>query len=159
MLLSKTCEYGLRAMLHLAAEARGEYVSLGDISERLGISFTFLGKIFQTLSERELTKSRRGPHGGVALARGPDSITLYEIVAALDGEDVFRQCVLGLPGCGEQTPCPMHHSWVHQRDQLELLFRRATLDEMAAETREREYRLSAVESSAGDEADEMAAEP
>jgi hypothetical protein len=37
---------------------------------------------------------------------------LYEIVVAIDGEDLFRECVLGLPGCGDATPCPLHDEWI-----------------------------------------------
>ncbi|PQJ33698.1 transcriptional regulator [Salinibacter sp. 10B] len=149
MLLSNSCEYGLRALLYLSAEEGEGYVSLREISKRLDISFAFLGKIFQSLNESELTTSRRGPSGGVALARDPTTITLYEVVVALDGEELFTECVLGLPGCGEQEPCPLHQSWAQQRDQLELLFRRATLAETAQETKEQNYRLTST--IAGDE--------
>lgn len=142
MLLSKRSEYGLRAMLYLAGEVNREYVPIGDISDRLGISFAFLGKIFQTLNDAELTTSRRGPHGGVALSRSSASITMYDVVAALDGQDVFRECVLGLPGCGEQKPCPLHDSWARQRDQVELLFRRASLAQLAKDREAQGFRLA-----------------
>lgn len=142
MLLSKSCEYGLRALLYLAANPTDGYVSLRDVSDRLDLSFAFLGKIFQQLSDAGLTLSRRGPHGGVALARDPERITLYEIVAVLDGEDLFTECVLGLPGCGDAKPCPLHGPWARERDQLELLFRRATLADTAQEAKEQDYRLT-----------------
>jgi len=144
MLLSKSCEYGLRALLYLAAEEEPGYVSVRTISDRLDISFAFLGKIFQSLNDAGITGSQRGPSGGVALARDSATITLYEVVAALDGEDLFTECVLGLPGCGDETPCPLHEAWVQQRDQIELLFRRATLAEAAEETRAQNYRLAAL---------------
>lgn len=147
-MLSKSCEYGLRALLYLAAEEQSGYVSVKTISGRLDISFAFLGKIFQSLNDAGLTVSRRGPRGGVGLARDPETITLYDVVAALDGEALFTECVLGLPGCGDATPCPLHDSWVQQRDQIELLFRRATLAEAAEETRTQNYRLAAL---SGDE--------
>lgn len=142
MLLSKSCEYGLRALLYLVAENAEGYESLRDISEQLDLSFPFLGKIFQTLNESGLTTSQRGPGGGVALARDPATITLYEVISALDGEKLFTECILGLPGCGEEKPCPLHNSWARQRDQIELLFRRATLAETARVTKEENYRLT-----------------
>jgi hypothetical protein len=37
---------------------------------------------------------------------------LYEIVVAIDGEDLFRECVLGLPDGGDATPCPLHDEWI-----------------------------------------------
>jgi len=144
MLLSKRCVYGLRALLYLAAERPEGYTSLRDISERLDLSFPFLGKIFQQLNESGITASQRGPSGGVSLARSPERVTLYEVVVALDGEGLFTECVLDLPGCGEEKPCPLHEAWVRQRDQIELLFRRANLAETARLTREQNYRLTAL---------------
>lgn len=142
MLLSKSCEYGLRALLYLAAESPEAYVSLRDLSKRLDIPYAYLGKIFQELNESGLTASQRGPSGGVCLARDPETIPLYEVVAALDGEDLFTECVLGLPGCGQAKPCPLHNSWARQRDQIELLFRRASLAETAMEVKDQNYRLA-----------------
>jgi Rrf2 family protein len=142
MLLSKSCEYGLRALLYLAAESPDAYVSLRDLSRRIDVPYAYLGKIFQQLNDSGLTASQRGPSGGVALARDPATVTLYEIVAVLDGEALFTECVLGLPGCGQAEPCPLHDSWGRQRDRIELLFRRASLAETAREVRNQNYRLA-----------------
>ena len=148
MLLSKSCEYGLRALLYLAANPTEGYASLRDVSDRLNLSFTFLGKIFQQLADAGLTVSQRGPSGGVALARDPTTITLYEVVAVLEGEELFTECVLGLPGCGQEKPCPLHRTWTQQRDQIELLFRRANLADTAEETKAQNYRLTSLTNSA-----------
>ena len=99
-MLSNSCEYGLRATLYLASLDEEGYVPIGTISEELDISFPFLTKIFQKLNDAGLLTSQRGPKGGVALTQPADEVTLYEIVVAIDGEDLFQECVLGLPGCG-----------------------------------------------------------
>jgi Rrf2 family protein len=129
-MLSKSCEYGLRASLYLASLDHDGYVSIGTISEDLGISFPFLTKIFQKLNAAGLLDSQRGPKGGVALTRPADQVTLYDIVVAIDGDDLFRECVLGLPNCGEAKPCPLHDQWVDERDRVETMFRNATLAEL-----------------------------
>ena len=145
MLLSKSCEYGLRAMLYLgslgrdddAEEATGrsraptqEYVSIQAISDDLEIGFSFLTKVFQQLNDAGLLTSKRGPGGGVALTRAPDAISLYEIVVAIDGDDLFKECVLGLPGCGEAEPCPLHDHWTEERDRIKTTFQATTLAEV-----------------------------
>lgn len=138
-MLSKSCEYGLRASLYLASLDRDGYVSIGTISEELDISFPFLTKIFQKLNDAGLLESRRGPNGGVALTTPADEITLHEIVVAIDGPDLFQECVLGLPGCGEAEPCPLHEQWTEERSRVETMFRDTTLAELP------EVRLAAVE--------------
>lgn len=131
MLLSKRCEYGIRAALHLAAEEPSGYVATRDVSAALGIPYPYLAKITQDLIAAGLLTSQRGPAGGVALARPPSRITLEEIVLALDGPAVFAACVLGLPGCGEQRPCPLHEQWGETRERIHRMFERATLAAMA----------------------------
>ena len=146
MLLSKACEYGLRAALYLASLDDDGYVSIRTISDRLDISFTFLTKIFQQLNEAGLSESHRGPNGGVAFTRSTDAITLYEIVVAIDGEALFEECVLGLPNCGTDTPCPIHERWTEERGRLEGLFKQHTLDDMASRIKDFDVRLVATPS-------------
>jgi Rrf2 family protein len=141
MLLSKRCEYGLRAMLYLATlgdESEGdaapdptrEYVSIQTVSDDLDIGFSFLTKVLQQLNDAGLLTSKRGRGGGVALTRPPPRIALYDIVVAIDGDELFEECVLGLPGCGEAEPCPLHDRWTTQREQMKELFQDTTLAEV-----------------------------
>jgi len=129
-MLSKSCEYGLRATLYLSTLESDGYVSIGEISDELDISFPFLTKIFQKLNDADLLTSQRGPKGGVALTKPPSEIAIYDIVVAIDGDNLFKECVLGLPGCGDAAPCPLHEQWTDKRDQVEAMFRSATLDEL-----------------------------
>ncbi len=133
MLLSRTCEYGVRAMVYLAAESPTDFRSVRSISENLEISFHFLTKIFQQLTRFGLLKSYRGPNGGVMLSRPASEITLKEIVVAIEGPDLFTECVLGLPGCCEERPCPLHESWSTVRVELETMLEGRTLDEIGAD--------------------------
>jgi len=139
MLLSKSCEYGLRAMLYLALHTSSEagretsareYVSIRTVSDELEIGFSFLTKVFQQLNDAGLLTSKRGPGGGVALTHPPSDVPLYDIVVAIDGDELFEECVLGLPGCGEAEPCPLHEQWADEREQLRAMFRSTTLAEV-----------------------------
>lgn len=143
-MLSKSCEYGLRATLFLAALDQKGYVSIGTISEELDISFPFLTKIFQKLNDAGHLTSQRGPKGGVALTTPADEMTLYDVVVAIDGDDLFEECVLGLPGCGDERPCPLHDRWADERDRVEELFRSMTLAELAKRIHGDDLRLAAV---------------
>ncbi len=141
-MLSKACTYGLLASLHVAKQDAG-YVSIREMSGHLGISFHFLTKILQVLTQAGIMRSHKGPNGGVALARPADSITLMEIVTAIDGNALFTQCMLGLPGCGHATPCPMHDHWVGIRAALTDLFNRQTLADTTRDVLDKNLRLAA----------------
>ncbi|ARA93775.1 hypothetical protein AWN76_011765 [Rhodothermaceae bacterium RA] len=132
-MLSRRCSYGLQAVLFLASQEQGAYIPIQHISERLGLSSHFMTKVLQHLTHHGLLRSLRGPHGGVALARPPGQITLKEIITAIDGPDLFEACVLGLPGCGEQKPCPLHEAWKEVRGCLGSTFAGTTLATLVAE--------------------------
>lgn len=143
MLLSKSCVYGLRASMYLAAHNSNEYVSIREMSEKLSISFHFLTKILQQLTSDGLMESVTGPKGGIRLSQKGKEAKLLDIVLAIDGPGLFTQCALGLPGCGVEKPCPLHNSWMHSREQIKNMLKRTNLMELAEEGRQNDYRLTA----------------
>ena len=144
-MFSSSCEYGLRATMYLAAIENGdEYISIGRISEDLDISFHFLTKTFQKMTQAGLLESQRGPSGGVRLARDPEEITLRDIVFAIDGPGLFTECILGLPGCGDDKPCPLHNQWATERERLVDMLEEATLDQLVHDIETLDLRLRAT---------------
>src|SRR5690606_1115699 len=144
MLFSRGCEYGLRAALYLVSLKANGYVPIRKLSDDLDIEFHFLTKQFQQLAEAGLVRSQRGPRGGIALARPADQITLLDIVLAIDGPELFTECVLGLPGCGEAEPCPLHPHWATERQHLRTMLEGTNLQDMAARIGRESYRLKFV---------------
>jgi Rrf2 family protein len=142
MLLSKACEYGIRAVLYLTDGPKGTYVPIRSVSDALGIPYHFLAKVVQTLAQADVLTSSRGPNGGIALARPASQIALKEIVVALDGDGIFKECVLGLPGCGERKPCPLHEQWAPARDRIHRMFDHVSLAEMAERMETHDFRLA-----------------
>ena len=141
MLLSRTCEYGIRAMMQLATKSPHEFIAVRKISNELEISFHFLTKICQQLSRAGLVRSYRGPNGGVKLAKPASKISLMEIVVAIEGSNLFTECVLGLPGCGDESPCPLHDSWAHVRGELIQMLEKRSLSQIAEDVAARNLRL------------------
>ena len=142
MLLSQRCEYALRAALYVAVAAPTTYIAVREISDALDTPYHFLAKIVQTLTRAGFFTSMRGPHGGVALARLASQISLLDIVHAVDGSAVFQECVLGLPGCDDRNPCPLHDQWAAARAQVRRMFATATLADLAARIQAGDFRLS-----------------
>ncbi len=134
MLFSKGCTYAIRAALLVATRETREgrkFIPIRELADELGLSFHFLTKIMQELTEAKIMESFKGPNGGVGLARPAHAIALIDIIAAVDGMALFTECALGLPGCGEATPCPLHESWSKRREDLRRMFARTTLSALA----------------------------
>lgn len=142
MLLSKSCEYGMRASLFLAFRDGEGYISIREISDKLDISFHFLTKILQQLTAQSLVTSFKGPKGGVKLAKPGQKIKLLDIVKAIDGDDLFNECVLGLEGCGDREPCALHHKWMDHRIGIKKMLDSTTLKELADQSKAKNYRIN-----------------
>lgn len=118
------------------------YVSIGEISEELDISFHFLTKTFQSLTEKGILKSYRGPGGGVAFVTPPEAIFLIDVVRIIEGEDFFDSCLLGLPGCGEAAPCPVHDFWKEAKGAMKREFETTSLAGLADKVSRQRLRIS-----------------
>jgi Rrf2 family protein len=143
MLFSKGCTYAIRASLLVTLKEMDEnrkFIPLRELSDELNLSFHFLTKIMQSLTEARIIESFRGPNGGIGLARPAKEITLLNIVAAVDGMALFSDCALGLPGCGESKPCPLHASWAKRREDLRKMLSRTSLAMLAKDIHEHDRR-------------------
>jgi Rrf2 family protein len=134
VIFSKKCEYGMQAVLYLAAQEKGTLVSAEDISKVLKIPREFISKILQSLKESGLISSSKGKSGGFSLAKPASRIKLIDVVAAIDGLEMFDSCVLGFPECSPTHPCPVHDTWGPLRTQTYDMLTSETIDKLKEKT-------------------------
>lgn len=141
MLFSKACEYGIRAMLYLASQDHARPMRVREIAEALQIPVPFLSKIVHSLSRNRLIHSQKGPGGGVTLAQASSEITLLQVVEVIDGLDLFQACVLGIPHCSDDFPCPLHEKWSGLRSEIYDMLTSCTLDQIIDQLHDRGWIL------------------
>ena len=129
-------------MIYLGSLESDDFVSVRSISNALNISATFLAKILKGLVMHSLVVTHRGPRGGVKLARPASTITVRQVIEAIDGEGLFRECVLGLPECGNDVPCPMHAEWMNTRQLIQQTFDSSTVADLGTSFASGGIRLS-----------------
>ncbi|MGE5401508.1 MAG: RrF2 family transcriptional regulator [Ignavibacteriales bacterium] len=134
VIFSKKCEYGLQAVLYLAANLQEEVVRVDVIAQQLNIPKEFVSKILQSLRENGIIESKKGKTGGFTLAKSPDQIKLIDIVEAIDGLGIFNSCVLGFPNCNPDHPCPVHDKWGKLRMEAYRMLSEETLDKFKERT-------------------------
>lgn len=134
VIFSKKCEYGLQAVLYLAAQVSGSIISADDIAKKLNIPKEFISKILQNLTDSGIVASKKGKSGGFSLSRDPKMIKLIDIVAAIDGLEMFDKCVLGFPNCNPINPCPLHDKWGALRTQTYNMLTDETIDKFKEKT-------------------------
>jgi Rrf2 family protein len=141
-MLSKTCTYGVQAAIYVAARKCEDWISINEISSNLNISFHFLTKVLQQLTNAGIMTSQRGVHGGVMLAKRAEDVSLLDLISVIDGTDVFEQCMLGLPGCGVAEACPVHDRWVMLRTEIVRVFMGTSLEALARDATMLNLRLA-----------------
>jgi len=133
MIYSRSVEYGLRALTHLAALPRGAQKMVREIAAEEDAPLFYLAKTLQQLARRGILHSVKGPSGGFSLSRPPRKISLMDVVDALDGSDGFERCAVGLPECDDETPCPLHDIYKPVRQAVIRYMTRTTLADLADE--------------------------
>jgi Rrf2 family transcriptional regulator, iron-sulfur cluster assembly transcription factor len=85
MRFSLQVQYAICGVFDLAYNGHGEPVQIRVISERQGVPARYLEQIFGRLRRSEIVASKRGPGGGYTLARTAGTITLREVLEAVEG--------------------------------------------------------------------------
>jgi Rrf2 family transcriptional regulator, iron-sulfur cluster assembly transcription factor len=141
MLLSKSCEYAIRAAVYIAYTSRlGRKAGIIEIAGAIGSPMHFTGKILQALSRKQILESVKGPNGGFYLDCHR-SVFLIDIVRAIDGDELFTACAMGLKNCSDNEPCPMHRQIKPIKAQLLAEFSKKSLGEMVKEYEQKRYFL------------------
>lgn len=117
MRLTTKGRYAVTAMLDLALHAQDDPVSLAHISERQGISISYLEQLFAKLRRHHLVKSVRGPGGGYKLGYLSEEISVAQIVDAVD-ESVDATRCNGGGDCQDGEVCLTHDLWQDLSQQI-----------------------------------------
>ncbi len=142
MILSRTTQYAIQALIYMATQPPGVAVLNRTIAEYLGSPPTYLAKILQELCRGNLLYSFRGKQGGFCLRERSDKINLMQIAILIEGPGFTDNCVLGLKVCSEKTACPMHARWFPIKQEIVRLLQGQTLDMLAATVVSGKYQLT-----------------
>ncbi|HQV52856.1 MAG: Rrf2 family transcriptional regulator [Flavobacteriales bacterium] len=118
-MLSLSCKAAIKAVVFLGSKlSSGERVSLKDVSVFIGENEHTVGKLLQRLVKADLICSLKGPRGGFYISPEQADLPVIRIVHTMDGDDVFKQCGLGLSKCSDSHPCPFHDGFKPIREQF-----------------------------------------
>jgi Rrf2 family protein len=130
-MFSRSSGYAIQALTYMAAQPSGKLVGAREIATSLEIPMPFLWKILRKLSQQKLVRSFKGVHGGYELARPASNIRLSEILLVWNDSSLMGDCVLGLSGCDDQDPCPLHEHWKDVREEIERKVKNTRLSDLA----------------------------
>lgn len=142
MVLSRTSQYAVQALIYIATQPVGQPVLNKDIAERLNVPAAYLAKILQSLCKQGLLDSFRGRLGGFRLKEGLHRTTLMQILVLTEGPEFTKSCILGLKECSDATACPLHFKWSPVKKKILLMLNQMNLEELAKAVVTGKYRLA-----------------
>ncbi|HMQ14602.1 MAG TPA: Rrf2 family transcriptional regulator [Phycisphaerae bacterium] len=130
-MVSRTVEYALRAIVWLASQD-GSPRTTRQMAHATQVPAGYLAKVMQTLVDAGLVSSQRGLGGGFVLARDPRSISVLDVVAAVEPIPRIRACPLKL-SAHQLHLCPLHRRIDDALAMVEKAFAESTIAELLAE--------------------------
>jgi Rrf2 family transcriptional regulator, iron-sulfur cluster assembly transcription factor len=127
--LSQTTGYAIYALACLEDPACRPRL-IRDIAACSAIPKAYLAKVVNQLSRKGLLATKRGYRGGIFLTKPASTISLLEIVLAVEGDRWIGDCMLGLQGCEASDRCPTHAEWQHIRTEIETVLRHTMLSDV-----------------------------
>jgi len=115
MKLTPAAEFAVRGVLVLAQRGGQGPVTLETICAQRDLPRQYLVKIFGSLNKAGIVTPVRGKRGGYMLARDPASITLLEVIEAVEGQITLNLCQHNPPKC-DRTDCPLRPVWTELQD-------------------------------------------
>lgn len=130
-MLSLTCKAAIKAVLYLASHVAGtQRFGMVEVAAAIDENEHTVGKLLQKLVKADIIHSAKGPNGGFYITDAQLSQPIIRIVHAIDGEELFTSCGLGLSHCSHQHPCPIHNDYKKVRDGFEQLCRQKTIADL-----------------------------
>lgn len=116
--ITRQADYALRAVVEIARCPEGERIATATVAERQHIPLPFLAKIISQLVVRGILEATRGASGGVRLARDPDSISMCDVIEAIDGPVLINACARDPHNCDFSSSCPLCEVFVSAQQNL-----------------------------------------
>jgi len=129
MRLTTKGRYAVTAMLDLSLNYGIRPITLADISDRQGISLSYLEQLFANLRRQGLVSSSRGPGGGYRLSRSADEVSVLDVISAVDEKVEATRCE-GKGNCSNGEQCLSHEIWQSLSDQIRTYLAGITLGEV-----------------------------
>src|SRR5215510_12358914 len=131
--LSKKADYALMAMKHLATHNDVASTSARAIAEEYNIPLELMAKVLQKLARRGLLASHQGTRGGYTLSKTPSSISVADIIQAIDGPLTVTACSTGDDQCEQYKRCNVRDPLWRIKDRIIAALATVSLAEIASE--------------------------
>lgn len=130
--ITRKADLATRAMLALAAT--GERTKAAALAGRVGTTPGFLSQAMAPAVARGWVRSEPGPTGGYTAVVDPSTVSVLDVIEAVEGPTDTERCVLEDRACTAGGLCGLHRPWAAARAQLLAELRRTSLASLEQQT-------------------------
>lgn len=123
--ITRATDIAVRAVQFLAAT--NAPVTAAVLAAHAGTTAGFLSQSLGRMVRRGWLTSEPGPKGGYRWAVDPSTVSVLDVIEALEGEVALTECVLSSGACRDGASCLAHGAWRAARDVLVDTLRKAML--------------------------------
>jgi FeS assembly SUF system regulator len=131
--ISKLTDYGTVVMVHVAREPQ-RFHSASEIATAVFVAPPTVAKVLKVLTRNGLLASQLGVRGGYRLARAPETISIAEVLDALEGPLAVTECSEGLGLCAMEGTCAVSGVWQEVNGAIRTTLRSISLADITAAT-------------------------
>lgn len=102
----------------IAALTDGQRWQAARLAEQVGTSAAYLAHIVGPLTRAGWVHSAPGPTGGHQLVADLDTVSLLDLIEAVEGPTDNGRCVMAAQSCPAPEPCAVHETWIRARTAL-----------------------------------------
>jgi len=111
-MLNKATKYAIWVLVYTKKQNdKGLKPGIEEIARKIGGPRFYMAKILQKLVAKGIIKSLKGKGGGYFFDKSNPEITIKELMEEDEIKKVFSTCILGMKGCGAETPCSLYNKW------------------------------------------------
>lgn len=131
MKFSKSTELAIHGLWMLAKQRPG-LLLISEMAEAQGASQSYLAKVFQKMARRGLVHSTRGKRGGFTLARRPESISVADVVRAIEADEPIYDCLHDSRGCQGNSQCRLKNMFCEVEQVMYTVMEKTSLADLLA---------------------------
>jgi FeS assembly SUF system regulator len=136
--LTKEADYGIMLLAHIAAQPEGQVYTAREVAALSGVPLPMVSKILGGLARADILTGHRGVGGGYSLDADPRTITVAQVIRAIEGPISMVQCGAEPGACEHEPTCLTRINWSRINQQIEQALEQVPISEMLVDGRSAE---------------------
>lgn len=126
--ISKLTDYATAVVLFLQKDNKMH--SSDQIANGVGLETPTVSKVLKLLTKAGILNSVRGANGGYKVAKDIAEVTLYDVIAAIEGDTAITECTKTLSLCSQEHDCDTRTGWQQINNEIKNILSKMTIKRM-----------------------------